>query len=575
MAGARTGLWLTAIGRTLTRQVRAEWSATPMGRATLGRPKASGFRAAPRDPRPLDPARGRALSEGVFTLGGESLAVGPDGDPWNRPSPSQAFAARLHGFDWLGDLVAVGEPGARQGLKLVFDWKRVFGAWNGFSWGPDILERRVFNLACLGQTLSAAASEWEQGQLADSLARQARHLIQIGDEPPRAAERLAACALAGLALDGAAGDRLVARALPRLDAALAEAVLPDGGHASRSPQAGLDLLLDLLALDEALTQSGRAPLERLSRSIDRLTAGVRFFTQPDGRLSAFQGGEPGEARTVAAALAHDANGGRASPLADAPFSGYQRLGGAGLTVMVDAGPPAAGAWSVAACGQPGAIEVLCGRDRLIANCGWSPRAQGPDWLRLTMGGSTVSLDQGMVGAPLTGYLARALGPRLDGAPAEVKSQRRENESGVWLEVSHEGWLATTGLIHERRLFLDKARGELRGEDRFVPGPAAPARPVVVAVRFHLPPEVHALVSRDQRSVLLRGRSNVGWWLRSDASETVIDPSVSFHDGVAQGANQIVLRGRLRADRGGRVRWKLALAEAAPAGAPPPTPASGG
>ena len=92
--------------------------------------------------------------------------------------------------------------------------------------------------------------------------------------------------------------------------------------------------------------------------------------------------------------------------------------------------------------------------------------------------------------------------------------------------------------------------------------------MAVAVRFHLAPDVRALVSRDQRSVLLRGPSNLGWWLRSDASEVVIDPSVSFRDGQPYRTSQIVLRGRLRADRGGRVRWKLAAAETAPTPTPP-------
>ncbi len=566
MAGKHVRLWLPALGRTLARQARTEWFGGPLHR--LDQPKARGLAASLRDLRPVDPARGEAILAGTFALGGETLEVGPGGDPWNRPSPSQAFAERLHRFDWIHDLVATGGDGVRDALQLTQDWKRVFGRWNVFSWRPDLLERRVFNLACVAQTLAGPASEWETGQVAELLARQARHLLGTGDEPPRAAERLVACTAAGVALGGDAGDRILARALPRLEAALALAVLPDGGHASRSPEAGLELLFDLLTLDDGLAQIGRPPAERISRAIDRLTAGVRFFTLPDGRLASFQGGEPSEPPRIAAALVHDAAGGKVTPLKDAPFSAYQRLAGNGqsgpvMTIMADVGPPAQGAWSLAACAQAGSIEVVCGRDRLIGGSGWSPRARGPQSLRLSAGSSAVSLDGGSIGAPLDGYLARALGPRLVDAPTAVTSHRHESETGVWVDISHTGWLATTGLTHERRLYLEKGRNELRGEDRFVPAEAARAKSVAVAIHFHLPPEVRALVSRDQRSVLLRGRSNIGWWLRSDASEVVIEPSVCFRNGVSVGANQIVLRGRLRADRGGRVRWKLALAENGP------------
>jgi uncharacterized heparinase superfamily protein len=364
-------------------------------------------------------------------------------------------------------------------------------------------------------------------------------------------------------LAGAAGDRLLAAAMARLPAALDKAVLADGVHASRSPEAGMELLFDLLTLDDALLQRGRPAPEALPRAIDRLTAALRFFTLPDGRLAAFQGGEAASAKRVQAARAHDDAGALAIPLPrEAPHGGYQRMDGPSLHVIADAGRPAAGAWSVTACGQPLAIEVVCGRERLITNTGWSPEAADFQAARLAAGGSTVELGEGAAGAPLTGLLAFAFGPRLVGAAREVEAVRRESETGVWVEMAHDGWMEATGLSHERRLFLDKEADELRGEDRFVPGDEALAEPVAVAIHFHLAPEVRASLARDQRSVLLKGAAKVGWWLRNDAGEVALEPSVVFEAGVPRRSTQVVLRGRLRADRGGRVRWKLAVAEGA-------------
>ncbi|QUD86521.1 heparinase II/III family protein [Phenylobacterium montanum] len=560
MAGERTRLWLPAVGRALAGQARAEWRATPMGQSGLSGPRPLGFAIQPHNARPATRERGEALLQGRFDLAGETLDLGPGGDPWNRPSPSLAFAERLHSFDWLVDLMAHGEAGAREALRLTLDWKRVFGRWNPFSWRADLAERRVFNLACAGRAMLAGASDFEIGQLSDSVARQARHLLRLKDEPPRAAERLNAAAVAGIALAGPAGEAIYIRALPRLDQALAKAVAPDGGHMTRSPEAGLELLLDLLALDDGLSQTGHAPLERATRAIDRLSGATRFFTLPDGRLGAFQGGESSTPARIAAALTHETPAAKAEPQRDAPFSGYQRLTSPGMSVLMDVGAPASGAWSLAACDQVGAIEVVCGRERLIANCGWSPRSHRPGPWRQTEAASTVTLGEAGPVAPLTGYLAEALGARLVGVAGQIACHRRENEAGIWVEVGNTGWLAATGLTHERRLFLDKALGELRGEDRFIPAEQAQAQSAAVAVRFHLPPDVSALVSRDQRSVLLRGPSSRGWWLRSDASEVSIEPSASFVEGVAYKASQIVLRGRLRTDRGGRVRWKLAAAE---------------
>jgi len=145
------------------------------------------------------------------------------------------------------------------------------------------------------------------------------------------------------------------------------------------------------------------------------------------------------------------------------------------------------------------------------------------------------------------------------AAHQVEAVRRESEAGVWVEMSHDGWMEATGLSHERRLFLDKEADELRGEDRFVPGDEALPETVAVTIRFHLAPEVRASLARDQRSVLLKGAGKIGWWLRNDAGDVALEPSVVFEAGVPRRSTQVVLRGQLRADRGGRVRWKLAAA----------------
>ena len=470
----------------------------------------------------------------------------------------------MHRFDWLGDLLATGEAGVAPALKLALDWRRVFGAWNDFAWAPDILERRAANLAAAGGRLADQAADVEGAMLATSLARQARRLLQLSKEPARCVERLAIAATAGAVIAGPGGEALLKATLARLPAALDHMVLPDGVHRSRSPEAGMGLLFDLLSLDDALVQRGRAAPEALSRAIDRLTSAQRFFTLPDGRLAAFQGGEAASPREVSAAGAHDEEPDRkaAPPAREATHGGYQRLDGRSLHVIADAGPPASGSLGVAACGQTLCIEVVCGRERLITNAGWSPRAADAQILRLATGGSGVVLAASEAGAPLTGLMAYAYGPRLVGGPREVETARRESDTGVWVEMAHEGWLENTGLTHERRLFLDKETDELRGEDRFVPSEESLADPVAVEIRFHLAPQVRASLARDQRSVLLKGAGKVGWWLRNDAGEVAVEPSVVFEDGLPVPSSQVVLRGRLRGDRGGRVRWKLAAADPA-------------
>lgn len=558
------GLTLTrAIAATVKGRLAMEWLGSAPHRLAVAFPAPQGLAARPKTIRPVRREVGERILAGRWSFFGEAIHLAPGGDPWDRPSPSKRFAEALHGFAWMPDLLAHGEAGAREGLRLALDWRRIFGRWNAFSWAGGPLERRVFHLACALPTLAKPASEAEAAALAGDLARQARHLLDAGGAPDRAVERAAAAALAGATLGGKAGEAILARALRRLERALPAAVLPDGGHATRTPERTLDLLFDLMTLDDALSQRGRPAPPEASRAIDRMFTALRFYTLADGRLPSMQGGEAARAADITAALAADDGAGRTPQ--SLPDTGYYRMEQGPLQVLADAGPPAAGPWSASALAQPLALEIVAGGRRLITNMGWSPRAAAPQALRLTDGGSTCSLGDTSAGEPLRGFRAEALGAQLVGAPRRVTVEKHEGDEGVWLDLAHDGWLARHGLWHERRLFLSAA-GELRGEDRFTPAkegdPMGPRRYVPFTVRFHLAPDVSASVARDKRSVLLRAGSDAGWWLRNDAADVVVEPSWHYEDGEERRCDQIVLKGQVRADQGGRVRWKLTAAEGA-------------
>ncbi len=556
-AGLDAKTTASAVLRLVSGRMQAEWRGTPFYAMALGGPRSDGLVIAPRDFRPVDPEIGRQILLGRMTLAGATLEIGVGGDPWDIASPTRAFAVELHRFAWLPSLLAQGQKGAEEALRLTLDWRRLFNKATPFAWSLETTERRVFNLACGLKRIVGQASEMEATALVDTLTRQARHLMRLNPGPLRRAERLSVVALAGAALAGRAGDRLAASALPRLSHALDIAVLPDGGLKSRCPEQALELLFDLLALDDALLQRGREAPQPLAHSIDRLTQAIRFFTLGDGRLAAFHGGEAASLARIVAALVYDDGAGRVQE--ELPYAGYHRLTGRSLLVMADAAKPAEGAWSLNACAQPLAVEITCGADRLIANSGWSPEAHSPQALRLTDGGSTAAVGDGSAGQPLSGLMAKGLGPRLVGGPEHVEAHRNQNETGVWLEMSHDGWVERYGLRHERRLFLDPRLDELRGEDRFEPvegaDPGARRTPAY-AVHFHLPPEVQVSLARDRRSVLLRGPSNKGWWFRNDAPDVLLESSTHFEDRLPRRGSQIVLKGPVSASDGARVRWKL-------------------
>ena len=248
----------------------------------------------------------------------------------------------------------------------------------------------------------------------------------------------------------------------------------------------------------------------------------------------------------------------------APHGGFERLDSQAIAAMVDAGLPASGRWSTTACAQSAALEIVCGGDRLVVGCAWTADSGASHALRLTDASSTANLADMSAGQPLRGFPAAALGPRLIGAPRKVEVKRHDAEAAAWLEVSHDGWAKRFGLIHERKLYLDRGLEELRGEDNFRPvvekEQDGPRRYFPFTVRFHLHPDARASLARDHKSVLLKGPSEQGWWLRNDAVSVSVEPSIHIEGGIQRRTVQVVMRGQASADKGGKVRWKLSRAE---------------
>jgi uncharacterized heparinase superfamily protein len=212
-----------------------------------------------------------------------------------------------------------------------------------------------------------------------------------------------------------------------------------------------------------------------------------------------------------------------------------------------------------------ALEIVCGKDRIVTGCGWTPRAADRQGLRLVPGHSTLTLGESSTGAPLGGWKGDLLGQRLIARPLHVEVHRRDGEGAVWLEAEHDGWVHDFGLLHQRRLYLDQRLDELRAEERLHPAPGqkdvvrAIAAPY--AVRFQLEPGVQASLARDRRSILLRGHSGRGWWFRTDGPDVAIEPSVHVDEGLTRRSLQIVVRGSARTDSETKIRWKLSPAGA--------------
>ncbi|ESQ75783.1 heparinase II/III family protein [Asticcacaulis sp. AC402] len=556
--------WAKVIGILLRKQIGAELFGMPGYRLTLKGRTPDGFLAAPHDGRPSQHLLGKAILSGRFLLCNARMSVQGSGDPWNRPSPTRAFGVELHRFSWLSSLLAHGDEGTRESVRLFILWHKIFRNWTPFTWGEEVLPRRLINLSLFARRMASLAAPDEVHLLAQSMAEQGRHLLRLSQQTPWAGQQSVALVLLGCVLSGRVGDGFRKKGLSRLPKVLKKIVLPDGSHASRSPEQGLDLLYDLLLVEDALSQRGMAVPDYLDHYIDRLMRFVRTCSHPDGSLCAFQGSESILEDQVVPALVRTGQKAVAAIPNVLEHGRYHRMTGRSLTVYVDAGESKTGVMGYAACDHPMAFEVSGGRDKLIVQPGWSPSQSDQQAFRIIGAGNTLTLSDRAVLSPVSGRFGEMLNFGLEGPRYKLRSRRVEAEdSGSLLEMEHEGWRDAFGLKHERRLYVDAQRDELRGEERLTPMETKQKDlPVESAftVRFLLHPEVQASLARDRKSVLLRGPGGRGWWLRHDARDVTLETGWVFERGAARKSVLIALRGTARLETSTRVRWKLSPAE---------------
>ncbi len=540
---------LRALFGVMRRDLGGELFALPLYRALVVRPPVCGLPRGDFSPLlPGDAQTGRALFAGHFVLAGTRADYATGTQAWTIAAPSRRFARRLHGFEWLKDLLAVpgGKAKAVAGAHID-DWITHYGRWNAFSWDEKVCARRC--LSWLGAATTLLAEEGGAGP-----ARRRSLLLQIL-YLRRCARRATAAKgdmhiafaliAAGVLLPGL--EDCLEDGFSLLQAQLKTQILPDGGHVSRNPQKCVLTLQDLVALSAFLDSTGTARPEDVDRAIRRLAPMARFFQYADGGLAVFNGGGEGQKKILKAFL-------NKLKIADAPFSyaphsGYQRIARKHAVVILDTGRPPPVAFSHEAHAGALAFELSTPQGRLVTNCGWSPD-QPEHWrapVRLTAGHSTLVLGgESSADIYFKGLRHSILGPQLivpdTGTPAR---RTEEPHAGTWVEAQHAGYLQRFGVIHQRRLFVSTKGDDVRGEDTVFHPANAPytnaPKSIRMALRFHLHPLVKTSMARDGKQVLLRLPGQGGWKFRCGAGPLSLEPSVYLAAGAPpMRTKQIVL-----------------------------------
>ena len=493
-------------------------------------------------PWPGDPVRGTALLGGTFGFAGETVQAPMP--PWTA-SMAARWLADLHSFSWLADLAAIGDAKALQAARgWTADWLARCDAWDAVAWRADVTGDRLFSWIEHMETLAGGAADAAtRKRLVASIARQARHLARVATREAAGVKRLAALRGLVAAVAALGGERRLDRALTRLEREIVAQILPDGGHAARSPAAQLAALRYLVDARAALRARQVEVPAALQSAIDRAAPMLRFFRHGDGTLALFNGAGEGDAALVDRVLARADAKGRPPP--SAPYAGFQRAQAGRTLIIADTGVPARPGFDGDAHAGTLSFEMSHGRERLVVNCGGYHRSS-PEWrnvARATAAHSTL-----VVADTNSSELAAHGG--LGRRPTHVPCERIEDGGSHWVSASHDGYLPVFGLTHARQLFIAADGEDLRGEDRLT-GPAGHS----FVIRFHLHPQVQASLTQDGGAVLLRLASGTGWRLRAQGAVLSLGESVYLGGGEMRKSQQVVLDGHIGSS-GATVKWAL-------------------
>lgn len=547
--------------------------------ARLGRRAraATGFTSQP-EPRTIGSfARGRQLGAGNFQFAGY-LIEDKDAGLWDIEMPTDMFKEQVHGFQWLDDLASVGDGPARKAAQdWVFEWIDRFGSGHGAGWTPDLTGRRLIrwinHALFLLQGRDAVASEAYFQSLAHQTIFLSKRWKVASAGLPRF-EALTGLIYAGLALNGM--DEYVKPAMKALARECREQIDEGGGIATRNPEELLEVFSLLIWAASALSEAGWVANREHLAAIERIAPTLRALRHSDGGLARFHGGGRGIEGRLDHALA--SSGVRAESASDLQM-GYARLKAGRTSVIVDASRPPQGKNSYHGHASTLAFELTSGRRPLIVNCG-SGISFGEDWQRA--GRATPS--HSVLG--LEGYSSSRLGIGATGlhnellqTPKIVDVRQSSDKAGASIEVSHNGYEKSHGLIHSRRMDQSFDGRMLSGEDILTAYTAADQRRfdhamdatqlqgLGFSVRFHLHPDVDATLDMGGGAISLALKSGEIWVFRHGGEgKLTLEPSVYLEKNrlKPRATKQIVLSARALG-YASRVIWSLNKAQDTPEG----------
>ncbi|MBL1419978.1 MAG: heparinase II/III family protein [Alphaproteobacteria bacterium] len=498
-----------------------------------------------------DPTIAEDIYDGHISLAGLSFNIGAN-SPFQVVPPNQDWYEKLISFGWLRHFKALDSPIALLQAKALFiDWLYNKKFYNRKNWRAAVTAKRLIALLSYHSIMVDEDGEISSQVYFKAIDRHIQILIRTYKHAKYSQDKLdvaIALCFAQNCLDTNYTNRYIDNHFETMLAdQLSQQILPDGGHISRNPDVLLEIMLNLIPLKSSYTAQKLPVPVALQNAIDRIIPVLHFFCHPDGNFIQFNGAGPTD--WAAFLSVFDAEGEGLNPPTQAPHSGYYRLYAPNLQVTIDAGATPEPQYSTSAHAGPLAIEIFTGGQRMVVNCGAAPM-HDYNWFtttRSTAAHSTLSIaDESTAIIKLPDWLSNLIGNQIFHGHSKRPVTIGKTPTGPKVNASHDGYIRSFGLIHQREITLNEDGSLVTGVDNLSPANpnASPAEPPLpFDIRFHLHPNVETQSSRDGHSILITLPNQDVWQFVSTFTSFRLEDSIYLGEGQEKKkTSQIIISG---------------------------------
>lgn len=458
-------------------------------------------------------------------------------EDWNNPDIEKLWLFNLHYFDDLNS-ESINER-EKEHRALISKWMNENPPAKGIGWAPYPLSLRIVNWVKWILT-----GNEPDGEMLLSLYRQVvfqNRRVEYHLLGNHIFENAKALIFGGLYFDGGKSGEYLKKAVRLIKRELKEQVLPDGGHFERSPMYHciiLEGILDIINIIRIYNVQLTKDLEDiLLNKAEEMLQWIKIFRHPDGRIPFFNdtaldvAPEPEQLIQYAGRLgirsAERKSNGKIFRFDD---SGYYRLNGTHVAVLIDAAPVGPDYIPGHAHADTLSFELSYKGKKMLVNSGTSTYGDSAERLRQrgTAAHNSLTVDR----ADSSEVWSRFRVARR----ARIKSVSCSEKECLEMTAAHDGYQRLNGVG------LHKREWNLKEKELIIVDEVAGRNEHLVEIHFHFHPDYKLEESKEGSILIMDKNGKETAEFKSDPNMNTAIEDSTYHPefGIALSNKKIIL-----------------------------------